>query len=245
MTAEGDAAGEPARAGAPAAAPAAVVVGASSGVGAACLPRLAAAGFRVVAAARRDGEAAARLAGLAGCHAARRVDVTDPESVAALAAWLVAEGRVPRVLVYAVGVGCFAPLEEHDAATWDRVFRTNVRGAFEVLARLGPHLERGSRIVLVSSTAARAPFEGGAAYCASKAALDALARVARLELAPRGILVSVVAPGTIDTPFWPRPRADADVILTAGAVADAVCFLAAQPEHAIVTDLVLQPEKEL
>ena len=126
------------------------------------------------------------------------------------------------------------------------MFAVNVRGANDVIAEFAPLLQAGSRIILVSSTAGRTPFEGEVlVYCASKAALDALAHVARIELAKRAILVSNVVPGTIDTPFWSKPRPDCDEILKPETVAEAICFMAQQPEFCVMSEVIIQPKKEL
>jgi NAD(P)-dependent dehydrogenase (short-subunit alcohol dehydrogenase family) len=88
-----------------------------------------------------------------------------------------------------------------DAALVERVMNTNFLGPVNCLEALQPQLVAGNRVVLVSSMAHWLPFPRAEAYGASKAALSWFAESLRLDWEPKGIAVTVVSPGFVDTPL--------------------------------------------
>jgi NAD(P)-dependent dehydrogenase (short-subunit alcohol dehydrogenase family) len=175
-----------------------LVTGASSGIGAACASRLAASGWEVYAAVRTPGDAPAETTEVL-------LDVTDPEAIASLSF-----DRLD-ALVNNAGIAIAAPLEDLPIDELRRQLEVNVVGQLAVTKRLLPALRAArGRIVIVGSIAGRSalPFLG--AYAISKFALEAMADALRLELAPDGIEVSLVEPGTIATPIWSKPQPLAD-----------------------------------
>lgn len=168
-----------------------LVTGASSGIGAACAERLAAGGWRVLAASRR---------GVAppGC-APVVMDVDDNASVERA---LQAAGAVDAVVLCA-GWGLAGAIEDTAAAEGKAQLETNFFGAHRVIRGVLPGMRsrRAGRIVLVSSLAAAVPLPYQAFYSASKAALSSYAEALRLELAPCGVHVSCVEPGNFRTGF--------------------------------------------
>lgn len=175
----------------------AVVVGGASGIGAAVAERQRAAGLDVVVWDLDPGDGI-------------RCDITDPVQVdAAAAATLEATGG-PDLVTVTAGIGHGGMLLDASPEEWDRVMTTNAKGvwlAMRALARpmlAGP----GGSIVVTSSVSARLADRSMGLYCASKAALDMVVRVAAAEWAPR-VRVNAVAPGVTDTPMLgtaPRDR---------------------------------------
>jgi NAD(P)-dependent dehydrogenase (short-subunit alcohol dehydrogenase family) len=107
--------------------------------------------------------------------------------------------------VLSAGVGGSSPITRMAAAEWDRVHAVNSRGAFLVLREVARHMVDDGNpgaIVVVTSISARTAETTMAHYAASKAAAEALVRVAARELGPHGIRVNAVAPGTTDTPLF-------------------------------------------
>jgi len=172
----------------------ALVTGASSGIGAACAVRLAAAGWRVFAGVRRSGDAPAGTEEIL-------LDVTNQDHVRA------ASERIEELhgLVNNAGIALAIPLEFIPLDELRRQFEVNVFGQVAVTQAFLPQLRstRG-RIVFVGSIAGRSalPFLGP--YAASKHALEAITDTLRLELRPFGVDVSLVQPGSIKTPIWTK-----------------------------------------
>jgi len=211
----------------------ALVTGASSGIGEATVRTLAADGWETVAAARRL-ERCEELAREVGGRAAR-LDVTDPDSVKALAEGL---PRVDAIVHSAGGALGLEPLAEADEERWREMFDSNVMGVVRVTKALMPALRRGADpiIVIVGSVAGVEVYEGGGGYTAAKHGTHAIAQTLRLELHRDGIRVSEIAPGMVETEFS-LVRFDGDAEraagvydgidpLTAADVAEAIAFVA-------------------
>jgi NADP-dependent 3-hydroxy acid dehydrogenase YdfG len=226
----------------------ALVTGASSGIGEATVRALAAAGFETVAAARRL-ERLGELADQVGGRALR-LDVSDPESVAALAAQLPAVDVIVHSAGGALGLERVA---EADEERWREMWESNVGGVFRVTKALLPALRRGRepQIVIIGSVAGVEVYEGGGGYTAAKHAVHALAQTLRLELLADSIRVTEVAPGMVETEFS-LVRFDGDSERAAGVyeglepltgadVAEAVAFCVSRPAHVDIDYLAIKP----
>ncbi len=182
----------------------AVVTGGGRGIGAAVARALSAAGAAVLVAARTRAEvervAAELRAGGGAAHAAV-CDVTDPQSVEALAR--AAEGALGKVdiLVNNAGVATSAPVRALALEDWRRAIDVNATGAFLCSkAFVAGMAARGwGRIVNVASVAARTGLAYTAAYSASKHAVLGLTRCLALEVARDGVTVNAVCPGFVAT----------------------------------------------
>jgi 3-oxoacyl-[acyl-carrier protein] reductase len=183
----------------------ALVTGASRGIGHAVARGLAAEDAAVVACARSSPDAlAAEIEADGGQVMVRAADVSDERAMASLVADAVSRfGRLDIVVANA-GVRSTMPNAELDAAEWRRVLDIDLIGAFNTCRVAIPHLRDGETgtIVVISSIAGQV---GGTlvnvAYSAAKAGLISMTKALAKELAPTGITVNCVAPGTIDTPF--------------------------------------------
>ncbi len=185
-----------------------IVTGASSGIGAATARRLARSGARVVLAARR----ADRLAALAGelpRSLAVPTDVTAPGALEHLvSATRDAFGRID-VLVNDAGQGLHVPLMELTADDLRAVAELNVVAPLRAMQLVLPTMRAGGggAIVNVSSATSLRVFPGLGGYSSTKAALNMLSQVARLEFADAGVTVSVVYPSVTATEFHQHLRA--------------------------------------
>jgi len=227
----------------------ALVTGASSGIGAATAKALAAAGYQVVAAARR----ADRLAALANADIEAHVlDVTDQASVDALAAYL-ADKNLEVVVANAGGAFDAASVTEADIDSWRRAYEVNVIGAVRTVKALVPLMTDGGHVVIMGSTAGRAVYEGGGSYTAAKHAVAALVGTLRLELSGLPIRVTELAPGMVRTDEFAVVRFSGDAEkaakvyegvaepLVAEDVADAVVWCVTRPKHVNIDLLVVRP----
>jgi NAD(P)-dependent dehydrogenase (short-subunit alcohol dehydrogenase family) len=188
----------------PADRPVAVITGANRGIGLEVGRQLADAGFAAVLGSRRltAGEAAARrLDSVGQAVAACQLDVTDPDSISAMTAWV--EQRYGRADVLinnaAIHYDTWQDASDPDLTTVGEALDTNLLGAWRMSIALLPLLRRSPhpRIVNVSSEAGSiTEMTGGPpAYSVSKAALNALTRLLAGELRPDRILVNAVCPG--------------------------------------------------
>jgi NADP-dependent 3-hydroxy acid dehydrogenase YdfG len=226
----------------------ALVTGASSGIGEATIRSLAAAGFDVVAAARRV-ERCEEVAREVGGRALR-LDVADASSVAKLAESL---PEVSVLVNNAGGALGLEPIAEADEDNWREMYETNVLGVMRVTKALLPALERSGdgHVVVIGSVAGVEVYPGGAGYTAAKHAANAVARTLRLELLGRPIRVSEVAPGMVETEFsltrFGGDEAKAARVyegttpLSAEDVADAIAYVVTRPPHVDVDYLSIKP----
>lgn len=232
-----------------------VVTGASSGIGAATVRALTAEGVRVTATARR-GERLAELAEETGC-ATVVADVTKDKDVAALVKAATGAGPLHALVNCAGGALGMEAVADAPLAEWTSQYELNVVGTVRVTQALLPALRESGRgdVVIVTSTAAHEPYEGGAGYVAAKAAEHAMARTLRLELTGEGVRVIEIAPGMVHTEEFSlnRFRGDQDAAdevyrgiepLVAEDVADAIAWALHRPHHVSVDLLVLRPREQ-
>lgn len=187
---------------------AALVTGAAAGLGEGIARRLAADGWCVAlldisASVAATAERIATDSGLAADRLLAIVaDVADPAAVDDAVASVVTTFGGLDLAVANAGIG--GPSDEVielDPADWDRVLAVNLRGAFltcRAAARVMRE-ERAGSIITIASLFGRDPVPRGAAYCASKAGVEALTRSLALELAPFGVRANVISPGNMAT----------------------------------------------
>jgi NADP-dependent 3-hydroxy acid dehydrogenase YdfG len=226
----------------------ALVTGASSGIGAASVRALAAAGVATVAAARRVDRCEALAQEVGG--EAIALDVTDADSVARMAE---AVGDVDVVVHSAGGALGLEPVAEADDEKWREMYETNVLGVERVTKALLPALERGGdgHIVVIGSIAGVEVYPGGGGYTAAKHAVNAICRTLRLELLGKPVRVTEVAPGMVETEFsLVRFEGDAEraagvyegiVPLSAEDVAEVIAFAVTRPAHVNVDYVTVKP----
>lgn len=189
----------------------AVVTGAGSGIGAASAKRFARDRASVVAVDidLRSAEATAERCRRDGGDATSyECDVSNPGAVADLAAHIEAEVGPVDVLVNNAGVGLVGNFLDATLEDWDWLRGVNLDGvAYGCHAFGRPMVERGrGHVVNVASGAGYFPHQTLAAYCATKAAVIMLSQSLRADWAPRGVGVSVICPGAINTPIASRAR---------------------------------------
>lgn len=184
----------------------ALVTGAGSGIGMASALALAEAGATVVALGHRlpdAREVVAEIELAGGSGLALGGDVTDAPGMADVVATIDREfGRLDVVVASAGINGVWAPLEELTVEEWRQTLETNLTGTFITVKHAAPLLMRqGGSVVVVSSINGTRTFSnaGASAYSTSKAGQVAFAKMIALELAPHGVRVNAVCPGSIRT----------------------------------------------
>jgi len=235
----------------------ALVTGASSGIGAACARAFASAGARVALCARRLDRAAGLADELrsAGAEAhAFALDVRDAAAVSAALEALPAPFREPDLLLNNAGLSRgLEPLQEGLLEDWNEMLDTNVKGLLYVTRAVVPGMVARGRgqVINIGSIAGRETYPKGAVYCASKHAVDAITRGLRMDLLGTGVTVSTVDPGLVNTEFgtvrFHGDRARADAVyqgmtpLTGEDVAATVLWIASQPPHRVIAEVLLFP----
>jgi len=200
----------------------AVVTGGGSGIGraaAALFAREGAAVAVVDVAAAAAGETAGQITSGGGRALAVTADVSDAGQVGRAFGEILAEyGRLD-VLYNNAGVNSSGSVADATDDDWDRAFAVNAKGTFLCSrAAARPMLAAGAgSIINQGSVAAVVGVANFASYCASKGAVVALTRSMSVDLAPRGIRVNVICPGTVYTPLMePMLRARGQGDLAAG-----------------------------
>ncbi|GAA0452015.1 SDR family NAD(P)-dependent oxidoreductase [Streptomyces stramineus] len=236
----------------------AVITGASSGIGAATARQLAAAGYRVVLTARREDRIEALAAELtaagheAGAHA---LDVTDRAAIDAFAAGL---DRCDVLVNNAGGALGADPVRSADPADWRTMYEVNVLGVLQMTQALLPALEASGdgTVLVLSSTAGLAPYEGGGGYVAAKHGAHVIAETLRLELCGAPVRVIEIAPGMVRTDEFATTRFRGDrekaaavyagvaEPLTAEDVAETVTWAVTRPPHVNIDLLVVRPRAQ-
>lgn len=225
-----------------------LITGASAGIGAATARLLAAQGARLSLGARR----VERLAAVAPGAFAAALDVTDEDNVDSfLAAARSANGPI-EVLINNAGL---ARLREQVAEAagdaWREMIETNLMGVLHVTRRVLPEMiERGNgHLVMIGSIAAYQSYAGGSVYCATKRALTSLCEALRHETLGKGIRVTNVEPGLVETEFsvvrFRGDRDKADKVyqntrpLQPEDIAECIAFALSRPPHVNIDRLLV------
>lgn len=228
----------------------AVVTGASSGIGAATVEALTAAGIPVVAGARRED----RLRALAERTGARwlPLDVTSQESVDAFVEQLDECAILVNNAGGALGVDRVA---EADLSNYAGMYESNVLGLVRMTRALLPKLlaSGDGHVVNIGSVAGFETYPGGGGYTAAKHAVRALTHTLRLELLGQPIRVTEVDPGLVETEFSIVRLGDperARVVyegmtpLVAADVADCIAWAVTRPSHVNIDEIVIRPRDQ-
>ncbi|MBI3493704.1 MAG: SDR family oxidoreductase [Acidobacteria bacterium] len=228
----------------------AVVTGGSRGIGLAIARALVAEGAQVAVTGRN----AAHLS-----SARPKIEAAGPGAVETLQADVRREDEVKRaidaavarfggldILINNAGIGLFGSVSAMTPDQWAEVIDTNLTGVFNACHAALPHLQRrgGGFIINISSLAGKNPFADGAAYCASKAGLNAFSEALMQEVRYDNIRVSYVLPGSVSTAFSSRDEAKgADWKISPAEVADVVVNLLRHNPRSLPSRVELRPSK--
>lgn len=235
-----------------------LITGASAGIGAACARAFASAGARLVLAARRTDRLEQLSAELHAEHGTEShqiaLDVRDRDAVQRTVEALPSEWTELDVLVNNAGLGRgIDPLPEGDPGDWDEMIDTNVKGLLYVTRAIVPGMVRRGRghVINIGSVAGHEVYPGGAVYCATKFAVNALTQGLRMDTLGSGVRVSTIDPGMVETEFsvvrfhGDQERADRVYAgltpLMPDDVADAVLWCAMRPPHVNIDEIILKP----
>ena len=217
-----------------------LITGASSGIGAATARHAAAAGWRLVLAARSTApleELAAELGGPARAIA-MQCDVTEWEQQQAVVERALSSyGQIDAAFANA-GFGGPRGFLEDTPEHWREMVLTNVYGAALTLRATIPALKQSRGHLLLTSSVAGRRALPGSMYSCTKHAVTAMGEAARKDLHGSGVRVTLIEPGMVDTPFFENRPTDA---LTGEDIARAVLYALSQPPHVDVNEILVRP----
>ena len=216
----------------------ALVTGGSKGIGLAIAQALADAGASVVSTSRSGAESTPKIRQI-------RADVRNHSDAAAAVDEAVKAFGGLDILINNAGVGLFANVADMTVEQWHQVIETNLNGVFYCCHAAIPHLRKrgGGWIINISSLASKNAFAGGAAYCASKAALNQFSEALMQEVRHDNIRVSCVLPGSVETGFGRGMISKEGWALRPDDVAQVVMDLIAMPARSLPSRVELRPSR--
>lgn len=227
-----------------------LITGGTRGIGYAVAAALLHAGDKVAVTGTTDDgvvKAEHALSSIDGAQVTGIVcDVRDASSTELAVRTVVAKYGGIDVLVNSAGVGVGAPISDLPHDEWDRIIGTNLTGVFNCCKAAIPYLRSrgGGWIVNLSSLASTNPFPGGAAYCASKAGLNAFSEALMQELRYDNIRVTVILPGSVATGFSGRESdSGADWKLHPEDVAQTIVDLLGHRARSLPSRIEIRPSR--
>ncbi len=236
----------------------ALVTGATSGIGKATSRLLASNGYDLIVTGRRENllndlvnsiitETGAEVLPL--CF-----DVRDQAQVEKAVDSLTGKWVKVDLLVNNAGLAVgLEPVQTGVVDDWERMIDTNVKGLLYISRKISSLMvaRESGHIINLSSIAGHEVYPNGAAYCASKHAVQAITKTMRIDLLPYGVKVSSISPGMVDTEFslvrFKGDKQRAENVykgltpLYAQDIAEAILFMANRPEHVNIADLIIMP----
>ena len=225
----------------------AFITGGSRGIGLAIARALLAQGAAVaITGTNRAALDAAEgeLKGRAGDRVmALRADVRSYDEVEKALSSVSAQFGGVDILINNAGVGVFRPVAETTVDEWHRVLDTNLSGVFYCCHAALPLLKKrgGGWIINISSLASKNAFVNGAAYCASKSALNAFSEALMQEVRYDGVRVAYVLPGSVNTGFGGLSNTKSEWALSPDDVAEVVADLIAHPARSLPSRVEIRP----
>jgi NADP-dependent 3-hydroxy acid dehydrogenase YdfG len=226
----------------------AIVTGASRGIGKAVAFQLAEQGVKLALVGSSEGvyetEKELKEKGFPYVKAFQ-VDVANEKQMQEMVAEVLqAFGQID-ILVNNAGIGFFKEVEETTVEEWERIFAVNVQGVFIGVKAVLPHMKerKSGTIITISSDVGRYTIPNGAAYTATKYAVQGFSGSLAQEVRKYGIRVGTINPGMVDTYFANSIQGAPEKRdwLKAEDVAKAVVYMASAPKHMLIDEIVLHP----
>jgi len=236
----------------------ALITGASSGIGKATAQILALNGYDLIITGRREAlltELSANIKNetdaevLSLCFDVRELNQVEKAIKSLTGKWANIDLLINNAGL-AVGL---EPVYAGVVDDWDRMIDTNVKGLLYISRLVSPIMvaKESGHIINLSSIAGHEAYPNGAAYCASKHAVQAITKAMRIELLPFGVKVSCISPGMVDTEFSKvRFKGDTEKAekvykgltpLYAIDIAESILFLVTRPKHVNIDEMIIMP----
>ncbi|NHC39954.1 SDR family oxidoreductase [Bacillus sp. MM2020_1] len=226
----------------------AIVTGGSRGIGKEIAVKLAESGMKltIVGSSTQVSETAEEIRKMGYANVLPvQADVSKEEDMKAVVKkTLEAYGSID-LLVNNAGLGFFKLTEEVSLEEWKKVFEVNVQGVFLATKAVLPHMkdQKSGTIINISSDVARYTIPNGAAYTATKYAVQGFSGSVAQEVREYGIRVGTINPGMVDTYFAESTQGlpEKEDWLKVGDIANAVVYMASAPKHMIIDEIVIHP----
>lgn len=238
------------------------ISGATAGIGLATARKFASEGFNLIITGRRmdrleELKQELEEGNQVSVHLLN-FDVRDREAVAKAVDSLPSAWSTIDILLNNAGKAKgFDPIHEGDLDHWDEMIDTNLKGLLYLTRAISPRMvNRGEGLIInLCSTAGKEVYLNGNVYCATKHAVDALTAAMRLDLVKHGVRVGQVCPAHVEETEFALVRFDGDSQraekvyenfqpLTSSDVAETIYFMASQPAHVNILDVVLQGKQQ-
>lgn len=235
----------------------AIITGATAGIGEATAIEFAKLGYGLILTGRREERLEKLKAQLESDHniqvSVHSFDIRQRQEVEDFCRNEIGDTPID-VLVNNAGLASgLSPLHEGDIEDWEKMIDTNVKGLLYITREIAPRMvkQQSGHIINVGSIAGVEVYPNGNVYCATKHAVHAISEALRKELHDKGIKVTNVAPGLVETEFsivrfhGDENRAatvyDGMEALTAKDIADCIAFAATRPKHVNIADMLILP----
>ena len=221
----------------------AFVTGGSRGIGLATAKAFVAGGASVAITGTEQGRIDSAVAMLGKNTLGIRADVRQYADVEAALARVVSTFGGLDIVVNNAGVGVFRSVSDMAVEEWHQIIDTNLSGVFYCCHAALPHLKArgGGWIINISSLASKNAFVNGAAYCASKSALNAFSEALMQEVRYDGIRVAYVLPGSVNTGFGGLSNTKSEWALMPDDVAEVIVDLVAHPARSLPSRVEIRP----
>lgn len=230
-----------------------IVTGASSGIGRAIAQLFAAEGARLALAARSTERLESLTGAIGGDTLPLSVDLSHPDEVDRMVTETLAHFGHVDVLMANAGVYVPGNVAEGDPDAWDNMIAVNVNSVFRSVRAVLPTMiaRQSGDIIVTSSIAGHQALRGEPVYSATKHAVQSFVHGVRRQVAPHGIRVGSIAPGTVANELWgvtdPAEidrRAELREALRSEDVAEACLWMLTRPSNVTIRDLVMLPQNQ-
>lgn len=232
----------------------AVITGGGTGIGAATAEELAKTGTKVIVVGRRPEplqEVSEKISQMGGVAVAHPTDITDFSAMQNLAETTIERfGQIDLVVANAA-VHDASNIHDGDPRWWHKVIDVNVVGLLFTVRAFLPYMykQEFGHLLVVSSLSGRVTYVGEPIYVTSKHAQVAFVECLRKEVTPKGIKVTIIEPGLVETPFIDNPMGqkikETVTPLDPFDVAKAVRFAFEQPKNCTIYEISMRPIKQL
>jgi NADP-dependent 3-hydroxy acid dehydrogenase YdfG len=226
----------------------AIVTGGSRGIGKEIAVKLAESGMKltIVGSSTQVSETAEEMKKMGYTNVLPvQADVSKEEDMKAVVKKTLEVYGSIDLLVNNAGLGFFKLTEEVSLEEWKKVFEVNVQGVFLATKAVLPHMkdQKSGTIINISSDVARYTIPNGAAYTATKYAVQGFSGSVAQEVREYGIRVGTINPGMVDTYFAESTQGlpEKEEWLKVGDIANAVVYMASAPKHMIIDEIVIHP----